>query len=135
MKRPNQQKYDQSARKRRTKWLGLTLRLQYVSPRNNKIDAIWDDVRQKTLITNRYSISKRWDATSNRRIWAKSKWPKLPEWWRNFLNDPEWWRKIKILEEAQNYLDKLRRTIEEGHSKAALNRNTSMERHKLFYDR
>ena len=48
------------------------------------------------------------------------------------LNDNE---KIKIPEEAQNYLNKLRRKIEESHSKAALNRNIPMERHKLFYDR
>ena len=43
--------------------------------------------------------------------------------------------RIKIPEEAQNYLDKLKRTMEESHSKAALNRNAAMDRHKLFYDR
>ena len=48
------------------------------------------------------------------------------------LNNQE---RIKIPEEAQSYLDKLKRTMEESHSKAALNRNSAMDKHKLFYDR
>ena len=48
------------------------------------------------------------------------------------LNNQE---RIKIPEEAQNYLEKLKRTMEECHSKAALNRNSAMDKHKLFYDR
>ena len=42
---------------------------------------------------------------------------------------------VKIPEEAQNYLNKLKLAMKESHSKAALNRNAAMDKHKLLYDR
>ena len=47
------------------------------------------------------------------------------------LNNKE---RVKFPEETQNFLDKLKRSMEESHSKAALNRNVAMDKHKLFYD-
>ena len=41
----------------------------------------------------------------------------------------------ETVKNTRRYLNKLKLTMKESHSKAALNRNAAMDKHKLFYDR